>query len=246
MNNTLFKKVVASNYTFFCSLIGLIIGGIWMYESNWHFEPLIIFSVSLCEIIGYIIYKELYAVSHEIENPSGYKNKSKVESKVVVNINSPSKTNNSSLNKGESDIKGPSREFIIDSMKSKTHILFIDDDEHFNVVKILKNSGWTKTKSVVDIKSLDIQIVKEADIFFVDINGVGKILGLEFQGLDLSLMLKQKYPEKKVIIYSANNNFNPFHKAWDACDYKLEKNALPYQFQNLVEKFSIEKFNKIL
>jgi hypothetical protein len=53
-------------------------------------------------------------------------------------------------------------------------------------------------------------------------------------------MLKQKYPNKKVVIYSANKNSNSFHKAWDECDFKLEKNALPYQFQNLVEQYSLD------
>jgi len=76
----------------------------------------------------------------------------------------------------------------------------------------------------------------------VDINGVGKLLGCEYEGLDIALMLKQKYPKKKTVIYSANKNNNAFHKAWDLCDYKLEKNALPYQFQGLVEQYSIELF----
>ncbi len=135
------------------------------------------------------------------------------------------------------------RENIIDSLKSKIQILFIDDDSKFNVVKILKDSGWKKTYSVIDIKSVDIPIVKESNIYFVDINGVGKLLGCEYEGLDLALMLKQKYPNKKVVIYSANKKNNAFHQAWDLCDYKLEKNALPYQFQGLVEQYSIELFS---
>ena len=118
--------------------------------------------------------------------------------------------------------------------------MFIDDDKNFNVVKILKDSGWKNTKTIVDIKSLDLPIVKETHVFFVDINGVGNLLKLEYGGLDLALMLKQKYPQRKVVIYSANKNSNSFHKAWDECDFKLEKNALPYQFQNLVEEFSLE------
>jgi hypothetical protein len=58
--------------------------------------------------------------------------------------------------------------------------------------------------------------------------------------LDLALMLKDKYPQKKVVIYSANKKTNAFHEAFDKCDFRLEKNALPNQFQNLVEKYSIE------
>ena len=128
-----------------------------------------------------------------------------------------------------------------ESGNSRVKILFIDDDTKFNIVKILKDSKWKNTKSVVDIKSLDIPIVSEADIFFVDVNGVGKLLNCEHEGLDLALMLKQKYPNKKIVIYSANKN-NNFHQAWDQCDFKLEKNALAYQFQSLVEQYSLELY----
>lgn len=137
------------------------------------------------------------------------------------------------------------REALIDSLKSQVKILFIDDDKKFNVVKILKDSGYKNTTSVVDIKNLDEPLVKEANIYFIDINGVGKLLKCENEGLDLALMLKQKYPTKKIVIYSANKINNAFHEAWDKCDFKLEKNALPYQFQLLVEKYTLELFSKV-
>ncbi|OGS72686.1 MAG: hypothetical protein A3F91_07165 [Flavobacteria bacterium RIFCSPLOWO2_12_FULL_35_11] len=157
---------------------------------------------------------------------------------IEVNSNSSSKTDKSD-NGDLADL----RTLKIDSIKHKVHILFIDDDTKFSVVKALKNSGWKKTSSVIDIKSIDIPIIKETDIFFVDINGVGKLLNCQYEGLDIALMLKQKYPNKKVIIYSANNTSYSFHKAWDICDYKLEKNAIFYQFQSLVEKYGLELYS---
>ena len=51
------------------------------------------------------------------------------------------------------------------------------------------------------------------------------------------------YNDKKVIIYSANTMNNIFHEAWNLADSRLAKNALPYQFQNLVEKYSLEFYN---
>ena len=36
---------------------------------------------------------------------------------------------------------------------------------------------------------------------------------------------------------------NIFHEAWNLADSRLAKNALPYQFQNLVEKYSLEFYN---
>jgi hypothetical protein len=129
-------------------------------------------------------------------------------------------------------------------MKGNFNILFIDDDKNFRMVKILKASGWKKTKWIPDVKSIDSDPLVQADIFFVDITGVGKILKCEHEGLDIAVMLKERYPDKKVIIYSAAKSFNPFHPAWDRCDFKLEKDALPYQFQKLVENSSIEKYNQ--
>lgn len=180
------------------------------------------------------IIKEDFSVNPSI-NPN-------ISSTNIINVNTK---DSYELEKGVDKIResDKNREAIIDSLKSKIQILFIDDDSKFNVVKILKDSGWKKTLTVTDIKSIDIPIVKESDIFFVDINGVGKILGCKYEGLDIALMLKQKYPAKKTVIYSANKNNNAFHKAWDICDYKLEKNALPYQFQGLVEQYSIELFS---
>ncbi len=138
------------------------------------------------------------------------------------------------------------RNLIIERLKSKVSILFIDDDKKFNIVKILKDSQWRNTNTVVDIKSVDLQIIKDADIIFVDINGVGKLLQCEHEGLDIALMLKQKYPNKKIVIYSANKYNDNFHPAWDACDFKLEKNALSYQFLSLVEQYSIELYSQNL
>jgi hypothetical protein len=157
-----------------------------------------------------------------------------------INVN-VGKMENSDGIENQSKYDSSNREAKIESLKSKVRILFIDDDTKFNIVKILKDSRWKHTKSVVDIKSLDIPIVKDADIFFVDVNGIGKLLNCEHEGLDIALMLKQKYPNKKVVIYSANKN-NNFHPAWDQCDFKLEKNALAYQFQSLVEQYSLELY----
>jgi|GEM_PF-3207726 len=130
----------------------------------------------------------------------------------------------------------------IDSMKNRVKILFIDDDTKFNVVKILKSDGWKHTEAVEDIDGLDIPIVRDSDIFFVDINGVGKALNCEYQGLDIAQMLKEKNPKKLVVLYSANKDQYAFHPAWELSDKRLEKNALPNQFEKIIEDFSINTY----
>lgn len=75
----------------------------------------------------------------------------------------------------------------------------------------------------------------KSDIFFVDIQGVGKKLDFQDEGLGLANALKNKYPNKKVVIYSAENRGDRFHEALKKADDSLPKNAEPFQFQQTIE-----------
>jgi hypothetical protein len=127
----------------------------------------------------------------------------------------------------------------IDEYKNETHILFIDDDVRFKVAKILTNSGWVHTKLIKDAKSLDDRDVIDAHLLFIDVQGVGIALGFSDEGLGLAEALKDKYPTKKVIIYSAETKGDRFHKALRKADAFLPKNADPYEFQKIVEEFTV-------
>lgn len=105
------------------------------------------------------------------------------------------------------------------------------------MVSILKKSGWINTKSVKDVIDLDDPKVNEADIIFVDINGVGTTM-FQDQGLGLASALKKKYESKKIILYSAEITGDRFHRALREVDGCLSKNAEPYQFINLIEEFA--------
>lgn len=124
--------------------------------------------------------------------------------------------------------------------KQDTRILFVDDDTHFKVVKILKDAGWPHVKIIKDVKAIESPDILEANILFIDIQGVGKLLQFTDEGLGLALAIKEKYPKKKVIIYSAQTTGERFHRALQKADYSLPKNADPYQFIKLVEDFSEE------
>jgi hypothetical protein len=242
------RKIVENVFTAIVAIIGVIGGTMWAVKTGWDYEPTILVSVSAIELVSFIISRSIGSSSKQIEEPqtkdtqSGNKNTN--EQKVNVNVSLV--PHNQSL--ASTDIKrsiteiGLPREEIIEIMKKRVQILFIDDDKNFRVVQNLKDGGWKLTKSVEDIKNVDVPTAKKSHIFFVDINGVGNMLNLEHEGLDLALMLKKRYPDKKVIIYSANKNSNSFHEAWNVCDFRLEKNALPYQFQSLVESYSIELY----
>lgn len=132
----------------------------------------------------------------------------------------------------------------IEEIKAICKILFIDDKK-FGVVDILKSAGWRNTRSIKDVKSIDDSEVSEANIIFVDVQGVGRSLQFKDEGLGLTIALKEKYPYKKVIVYSAEDNgkIETFHRALSIADERLSKNADPYEFQSLVEKFSKEAFS---
>ena len=128
----------------------------------------------------------------------------------------------------------------IEKLRKSTTILFIDDDTKFKVVKILINEGWVNTKSITDLKSYNDDVIKNSDIVFVDVQGVGKILECKDEGLGLALNIKSKYSDKKVVIYSAVQIHNVFHDAIQKVDFLLSKDAEPYEFISLIERFSKE------
>ncbi len=217
------KKIINNIITVSIAIIGLIGGSIWGVKSNWDYEPLILLSVSFLEIIGFFIIKD---ESEEIQsqNSSSINN----SNNVTVNINNEKK-----LNKEELKVDN-----ITKKVASQIRILFIDDNHtDFKMVSILKKAGYTNTKSIKDIIDLSDPKIVEADVIFVDINGVGVSM-FEDQGLGLASALKKKYSPKKIILYSAENKGDRFHSALREVDSCLPKNAEPYQFISLIESFN--------
>lgn len=131
-----------------------------------------------------------------------------------------------------------SNEETLAHKKLITKILFIDDEVKFKVVKIIQNAGWINTQLIKDVKSLDQMEILEAKIIFVDIQGVGIELNFKEEGLGLAAALKERYPNKKIIIYSAEQKGDRFNKVLRQVDGSLQKDSDPYQFQSLVEEFA--------
>jgi hypothetical protein len=170
-----------------------------------------------------------------------------VNSPVAVNVsvNSENHNNTSSPSNQNNEEFVSKKEIIKDEMyyKNNTKILIVDDEIKFKLPKILKTSGWVHSKLIKDINNLDDIDVRDADIMFVDVQGVGISLNFKDEGLGLVEAIKDKYPTKKVVIYSVINEGNRFHNAFNVCDGCLSKDADPYQFQKMVEKFTINGGN---
>lgn len=129
-------------------------------------------------------------------------------------------------------------------LKQKTKVLFVDDQK-FNVVDSLKTKdGWKNIVRVSDVESMTQTEVMEAHIIFVDVQGVGKKLGFADEGLGLIVALKEAYPEKKVVMYSAESRgqVNAFHEAADLVDGRLKKRPSRYEFDSTIERLAREAF----
>jgi len=138
----------------------------------------------------------------------------------------------------------PLKERSLEEIMCICKILFIDD-KSFPLIDILKTAGWSNTKRIKDAESLEQIEIKESHILIVDIQGVGKKLKFKDEGLGLIIALKNKYPNKKIIVYSAEDQgkIQAFHAGIDAADKRLSKNADPYQFQIVIENFAKEAFS---
>ena len=202
--------------------------------SNWYY----IFAVLAAIVsitIAYKNYKKKPAdnksgdnlSNNNFNNNSNFTNTTNVPVHITNNITSGQQSSSSSSSSSQNGSD--------ENLKATTKILFIDDHHtEYKIVSILKKAGWTKTKSVKDVTDLDSTVVTESDIIFVVINGVGLEL-FEDQGLGLASALKKKYPQKKIIIYSAETSGDRFHQALREVDHCLPKNADAYQFINLIE-----------
>ena len=142
------------------------------------------------------------------------------------------------INTKEDDVTVVNKK-TLDEYKNETRIVFVDDDARFKVAKILTNSGWVHTKLIKDCKTLEEHEVVDAKILFIDVQGVGVAMGFSDEGLGLALAIKGKYPSKKVIIYSAETQGDRFHEALRKADSFLPKNADPYEFQRIVEEYTV-------
>ena len=168
-------------------------------------------------------------------NENNNTNTSTNENNTTVNVNIPDFFNNEEENSTTSVEKLSDEEIQI-----KTSILFIDDID-FPMVKILKNNGWNASR-IKDVKDLYDKRIKTAHILFIDILDVGAGLGLG-NGLELAKAIKEKYEEKKVIIYSSQDSHDIFNDAYSILDGRLRKSAQLPQFLGIIEKHAETIFN---
>lgn len=126
-------------------------------------------------------------------------------------------------------------------LKDKTRILLIDDEET-NLVESLKGEGW-HIKYMADLDKYNNTDLKDAHIVCVDIKGVGKILNIKDEGLGLIRNIKEKYPEKRIILCSSFSSHDIFDNAIDLVDKKVYKDGQTHPFDSAIEELSYKLFD---
>jgi hypothetical protein len=186
--------------------------------------------VSLCAGGGYMVYRRMTKVKYNKGNIQEGKGNNIISGTSNVTIVGDNNVVQASPNSQK--IKAAKEKV----QKDLTQILFIDDED-FSVLKMLKRAGWKNVKKKSDICDLDDVDVRNADIIFVDIKGVGMSLGFKNQGAGLAAAIKQRYPNKGVVIYSGTHEHDIFDLALDQVNARLPKNAEPVQFMYLIEQY---------
>ena len=119
--------------------------------------------------------------------------------------------------------------------KEEISILFIDD-QSFDYVKNLKQAGYVNVKKISVVKRIDSPEICNANIIFVDINGVGESLFPKEQGLGVAKAIKKRFKDKKVYLYSAQHH--ALNSDFNLLDGVLSKNADPYEFINIIDNYT--------
>lgn len=114
-------------------------------------------------------------------------------------------------------------------------VLFIDNDTRFKIIKILRKYDWIKCDILGDLVEYDLPLLKEADIVFIDIEGVGKKLRPKEQGLGIVVDIHTRYPDKHIVIYSSSTKRDMTHQAFSIATGTLYKESEPSQFLRYIE-----------
>lgn len=149
----------------------------------------------------------------------------------------PTKTNiiTQTVNLGttaEPLVSGKGKSLIQQRSKGSIPILFIDDNK-VSFIPAMKKAGYTLIRYIKDCNNIHCEQVKDAEIIFVDVNGVGISLFPQEQGFGLARAIKQQFPSKCIVLYSAEPQY--FRKDYKFFDSVLPKNSEPYEFTKIID-----------
>lgn len=120
--------------------------------------------------------------------------------------------------------------------KGAIQILFIDDNK-VGVISVIKKAGYSSVKKIKDCNNIHCDQIQNADIIFVDVNGVGLELFPHEQGFGLAKAIKNQYHDKCIVLYSAEPQY--FKSDYKILDSILPKNSEPYEFTKIIDDWNL-------
>ena len=122
----------------------------------------------------------------------------------------------------------------LDIDRKKYKILVIDD-EGFAQELGLKKLGFKDIEVKYDYTQMEDY--SAYDIIFCDINGVAKDIDPYFQGASLAKKIKELYPDKFVIIFSALDQPLDFYPYYSSVDATIIKNLNSNQMSDKLDEY---------
>ncbi len=117
--------------------------------------------------------------------------------------------------------------------RKQVKILFIDDGG-FDTEPLSK-LGYKDINVEYEFK--DMTMFEPYDVIFCDINDVAKNIYPVGQGAELASEIKRTYPDKFVIIFSAQNQKPSFVKYYEDVDAVIDKVSDQRTFQNVIDRY---------
>lgn len=134
------------------------------------------------------------------------------------------------------------KEISLAYLKRNTQILVIDDDEFVYLEPLRRNEFHIVHRS--DLASLSD--VAEYDIILCDIRGVGKFLESTFEGAYLVKQIKEKYPNKIVISYTASSYDPRYQEYLSYADDTILKGTALEDWDSLLSRKIRELSNPVI
>lgn len=128
-------------------------------------------------------------------------------------------------------------DFENNPQREKIRICVIDDEGFDNKLEQLSKLGYKDIQIMYSFDSIDA--LKDYDVILCDMDGVGKLLDSEKQGLAVAEQLRIKYPLKKIFIYSGKS-LEGYGKLPDGVEYvskQLSANELSKFLDNKCSYF---------
>jgi len=114
-------------------------------------------------------------------------------------------------------------------------VLFVDDESYDNRLNEIREAGWN-VRQIEDVRNFDDEVIKIADIIFMDYKGVGKVMSPTEEGIGLLKQLKKKYPKKFLVFYSGYSGSMPGHEVHNIANAWIPKHSDTVVYVDLIEE----------